>query len=280
MRSVCVAHDTGISRSRTARPASPMIRIGRRRRRSTYTPAGSAKRMNGRKPSTPSSENASGEACSWVAASNGIARPEICEPNSLIDWPDQSFTKSVLFQSPPDGRRNLRIEPSPVEGRREAVLLALAAVRLAEVVDELLQPAYEATCIGVAQTRAYDAEGRLGVAADRKHLLCSATEGGRCDVRDVLGVGVGALEKEETSGAAVEPLRHRSHLPRSHDLNEARLLEHFHVVAHGALRERELCCELGRREGSVAEQDDDLRAEIVAQRLELLRLAHDEDVVR
>ena len=46
-RSGCVA-------SSTARPRSPTMRIGLRRRRSTQTPAGSVKRMNGRNTTMPS----------------------------------------------------------------------------------------------------------------------------------------------------------------------------------------------------------------------------------
>ena len=89
------AQSSGIAASKSARAASPTIRIGLRRSRSTQTPAGSANRMNGRKPSTPSSENSNGLACSSTAASHGIASAEICEPNSLIDWPVQSFRKSA-----------------------------------------------------------------------------------------------------------------------------------------------------------------------------------------
>jgi hypothetical protein len=50
--------------------------------------------MKGRNPKTPSSENWIGLACSSTAASHGIASWETCEPNSLIDWPIQSFMKS------------------------------------------------------------------------------------------------------------------------------------------------------------------------------------------
>ena len=42
-----------MSAEQNARDASPTMRIGRRRSRSTQTPAGSAKRMNGMKPRTP-----------------------------------------------------------------------------------------------------------------------------------------------------------------------------------------------------------------------------------
>jgi hypothetical protein len=94
MWSVPVAQRIGMRRSRAARAASPTMRIWRRWRRSTQTPAGSAKRMNGRKPSVPRSENWIGLAWRPTAASHGIASWEICEPNSLIDCPAQSLTKS------------------------------------------------------------------------------------------------------------------------------------------------------------------------------------------
>src|SRR3954452_4139984 len=61
--------------------------------------------MNGRKPSTPSSENMNGLACSVIAATAGIASCETCEPNSLIVWPVQSFRKSRCDQRAPDGLR-------------------------------------------------------------------------------------------------------------------------------------------------------------------------------
>ena len=80
--------------------------------------------MNGRKPSIPSTENSIGDACRPTAASQGIARPETWEPNSLIDWPVQSLRKSVLLHSPPVGQRSLRIGcPSVVRGG-EAIRLS------------------------------------------------------------------------------------------------------------------------------------------------------------
>ncbi|HEX5172738.1 MAG TPA: hypothetical protein VFV91_01170 [Gaiellaceae bacterium] len=99
------AQRIGIRVRSTARALSPTIRICRRRSRSTQTPAGSAKRMNGRKPKTPSSENAKGLACRPTAASQGIASWDTWEPTSLIDWPVQSFRKSRCDQSAPLGLR-------------------------------------------------------------------------------------------------------------------------------------------------------------------------------
>ena len=117
------------------------------------------------------------------------------------------------------------------------------------------------------------------VLAEREHLLGRAAERGGGDVPDVLGAVPAGLEEEEPRGAAVVLLRHGAHLPRPHDVHEARLLEHLHVVPDRAFREPELRRELGRRGGAVAEQADDPRAEVVAERPQLLRLADDEDVV-
>jgi hypothetical protein len=75
----------GIVARRTARAASPAMRMRRRRMRSTHAPAGSANRMNGRKPNTARREKTIGLAWSAIAATIGIASCEICEPSSLID---------------------------------------------------------------------------------------------------------------------------------------------------------------------------------------------------
>src|SRR5207248_1627549 len=57
-------------------------------------------------------------------------------------------------------------------------------------------------------------------------------------------------------------------------------LEHLRVAADRPLRQLELLGELGRRGGALAQQDDDLRAEIVAECAQLLVLPHDEHVNR
>ena len=108
--------------------------------RSTQAPAGSAKKMNGKKPKTPISEKTSGVAWSSTAATIGIASCEICEPSSLIDWPVQSLRKSACAHSLPPGRRSLRIGCAPVDREGEAVRLALRVVGAAELVGELLEP--------------------------------------------------------------------------------------------------------------------------------------------
>ena len=99
--------------------------------------------MKGRNPSIPSTENSNGDACRPTAASQGIARPETWEPNSLTDWPVQSLRKSALAHSPPVGRRSLRIGRPPVLRGGEAVRLSLRVVGGAEVVGEPFEPARE-----------------------------------------------------------------------------------------------------------------------------------------
>src|SRR5437762_578585 len=274
------AHATGMYASSTARTESPAIRIGRRRRRSTQTPAGSAKRMKGRNPSIPSTENANGDACRPTAASQGIARPETWEPNSLTDWPVQSLRKSALRHSPPVGRRSLRIGGSSVLRDGEAVRLAFGVVGGAEVVGELFESAREPARVTRRKPCPEEGEGRPVVVVEGKHLLGGATEGCRCNVPDAFAVLLGALEEEEARGAAVVALRQRAHLPRPDYPDEARLLEHLQVVADRPLRQLELLGELGRRGGALAQQDDDLRAEIVAECAQLLVLPHDEHVNR
>src|SRR5579864_5185129 len=161
------------------------MRMRRRRIRSTQAPAGSAKRMNGRKPKTPSSEKTIGLACSAIAATIGIASCDTCEPSSLIDCPAQSLTKSALLQSAPV-RRGLRIRRSPEKRRDERVRLAVRVVRVHEVALELVEAAHEAARVGVVQSHTQDGEGRPVVFFERKHLLGCGPEGSRSDVPDVL----------------------------------------------------------------------------------------------
>ena len=124
------------------------------------------------------------------------------------------------------------------------------------------------------QAGSEEGEARPVVVVEGKHLLGGAAEGCRCDVPDAFAFLLGALEEEEPRRPAVILLRQRTHLPRPNHLDEARLLEHLHVVADRPLRQAELLRELGRRRCALAEQDDDLRAEIVAERAQLLVLAH------
>src|SRR5205823_14032086 len=141
---------------RTARDASPTMRTRLRRIRSTQAPAGSAKRMKGRKPKTARSEKTIGLACSATAATIGMASCETCVPSSLIDCPVQSFRKSAFAQRAPVGRRSLRIGRPPEQGRDEPERLALRVVRVHEVALEPLESARKAARIGVVQAYAQD----------------------------------------------------------------------------------------------------------------------------
>ena len=96
----------GIVARSAARPKSPAIRIGLLRNRSTQTPAGSVKRMNGRKLSVPSRATSKALASSTTIATNPMARSSTAPPNWLIVSADHSFRKSGWRQSPP-----LRPEP-------------------------------------------------------------------------------------------------------------------------------------------------------------------------
>src|SRR6478752_1799958 len=177
--------------------------------------------MNGRNPSIPSTENSSGDACRPTAASQGIARPETWEPNSLIDCPLQSLRKSVFDQSPPVGRRSLRIGRPAVMRGREAVRLAVGIVSGAEVVCELSEPAREPARVVRGEACSEEGEARPVVVVEGKHLLGGAAEGCRGDVTDAFAFLLGALEEEEPRGPAVVPLRQRAHLSRPDDLDEA-----------------------------------------------------------
>ena len=78
-------------------------------------------------------------------------------------------------------------------------------------------------------------------------------EGGVAERRRAEGAGLGGvlrLEEEEARDPAVELLRHRAHLARVDDADQARPLEHFQVVADGALGHAELAGQLLRRPGA------------------------------
>src|SRR4051794_37099476 len=123
----------------------------RRGQRSTSTPAGRVRRTNGRNSTVPSVATSKALACRVTSATHGMASCEICEPNSLIACPVHSFMKSGWRQRPPEGRRSLRIDGAAVEGHGEPVFLAVRPVGGTEVVDELLQPAYEAAGVGIGE---------------------------------------------------------------------------------------------------------------------------------
>jgi hypothetical protein len=92
--SMSATYASGIVASSAKRPKSPAMRIGRRGRRSTQTPAGSVKSMKGRNRTTPSAATSNAVASSTSSATNGIASWETCVPNWLIVSADHSLRKS------------------------------------------------------------------------------------------------------------------------------------------------------------------------------------------
>ena len=93
------------------------------RRRSTQTPAGSAKSRNGRNSATPTTATSNALASRTRIAASGIASCEICVPTRLIVWADQSFRKSGCRQRPPRGQRlRMRLVPAwcGISGERRA----------------------------------------------------------------------------------------------------------------------------------------------------------------
>jgi hypothetical protein len=75
------AQASGIERSAIALPTSLQIRIGRRGRRSTHTPAGSVKRRKGRNSIAPRAATSNALASSARIAARRIASCEMCEPS-------------------------------------------------------------------------------------------------------------------------------------------------------------------------------------------------------
>ena len=199
-------------------------------------------------------------------------------PNSLIDCPVQSLRKSECAQRPsperPTHRRPAGRAPRRGRTRRRRRDSAARKSSISFFSRRLRRLASASVSRARTTPKVVRSSSPM-----RKHLLGGAAEGGGDEVPDVLAVRVGALEEEQSCDAAVELLGHGAHLPRPDDVHESRLLEHLHVVPDGALRQPELLGELGRRERTVAQEEDDLRAEIVAERTKLLGLPHDEHVV-
>src|SRR5258705_7570909 len=84
----------GIEIRLNARPRSPTIRIGRRRSRSTQTPAGRLRKMNGKNSIVPRRANSNGVTRRIVAATRGRARRVTCVPKTLTVSAVQSLRKS------------------------------------------------------------------------------------------------------------------------------------------------------------------------------------------
>src|SRR5438128_6898827 len=133
------------------------MRIARRGRRSTITPAGSVKRMNGRNSTVLSAATWNALACRPRTAARGRASSETCEPSSLIDCPAQSLRKSACRQRPPRGRKRRVFSATRGLGRMEAddELMGRAAdgVETLEVGDEPVEPALELACVRGGEAR-------------------------------------------------------------------------------------------------------------------------------
>ena len=130
--------------------------------RSTQTPAGSVKRMNGRKPSTPISATSNALASSTTMATKPIARSSTAPPNWLIVSADQSFRKSRWRQSPPVGQ-SLGIPASRGEPggcrkqrEREGVHLSVRILGAVEIRNETIEPFLEAPHVPRRQTGVQD----------------------------------------------------------------------------------------------------------------------------
>src|SRR5205807_6631684 len=78
---------------------------GRRRRRSTQTPAGRLKSAKGRRSTTLRAATSKVDARTTKMAASGRARPVTSDPNWLTLCADQSRRKSRFCQSGPRGRR-------------------------------------------------------------------------------------------------------------------------------------------------------------------------------
>ena len=89
------AHASGTDASTSARPKSAAISSGRRRSRSTQTPAGSVTSRNGRYSSAPRSATSNGVASSVTIAASGRASSVICDPNCEIVCAPQRRRKSA-----------------------------------------------------------------------------------------------------------------------------------------------------------------------------------------
>ena len=100
MRSNPAIAAIGTVASTAARPRSAAIRIGRRRRRSTHTPAISPMRKAGSRRAAASAPSWNGVALRTRMAVKSIAAPPIIEPNTEMVWPPQRRMKSGLRQSP------------------------------------------------------------------------------------------------------------------------------------------------------------------------------------
>src|SRR5262249_38556367 len=200
---------------------SPAIRIGRRRRRSTQTPAGSVKRRKGRNSTVPSTATSNADASRTSTAAKGIASWETCEPNWLTVSADQSFRKSAWRQSPPFGQR-LRTDASRGDRRLgleqregERVRLPLGDLCFAEVDDEAAETLPEAAHV-LRQELGVQERGLVLLVSGGHHLVGRLAEHQRRErsSRELLRERLVALQDEQLRDAAVVLLRERAHLSR------------------------------------------------------------------
>ncbi len=205
-------------------------------------------------------------------ATSAKAMSSICEPNWLIVSADHSLRKSPWRQSPPFGQR-LRIALL-VEGDCEGVRLAVGSLGGEEVVEDAPEASLEPEHVAGAQPDLRVAElHRVGRLLDLD--ACTAQE------RTAEGAGIGgilAFEEEQARRASVELLGQGSDLAGADDVDQAGLLEHLQVMPNRALGDVELACKLLRGTGTVAEERDDRRADVVRERPKLNALGDDEDV--
>ena len=99
MRRTPLTAASGMISSRAARPRSAAIITGRRRTRSTHTPAKSPTSRIGADPAAASSPICQGVASRVSAAISGTASAVTCEPTSEIAEPAQNFRNSRCRQS-------------------------------------------------------------------------------------------------------------------------------------------------------------------------------------
>src|SRR5712691_7463076 len=218
------AYAIGIDARASARPTSPMIKSGRRRSRSTHTPAGSAKKRNGSCSKIVSAATANARAWRILIAAIGSASSVIWEPNSLTDCPPQSLRKSEWRQSPPVGQLVFRLlramEPLTVIARRAGIVEArhrvhAVAVEDGEVIAEvgdgslvcfMRSSSKPLQAVPLARTRD-DIDARDLAIASASHLADAA----QLDAVRALLAKAPATEEELECGPAGSPRRKLNH---------------------------------------------------------------------
>ena len=246
--------------SSTARPKSPTIRIGLRGRRSTQTPAGSVKRMNGRNSTVVRAATSNALASRTRIATSG--KRELADLRAeLADRLGRPQLQEVAVAPEPAGRpeathrRSGRERDRGAEERdREDVQLSVRVRRIPKVVLRDVQ----ADARSGPRPSASGARGRLRVLPSRRCPRRAASSAAwRSIIAEIAparrsAFAVVALEHEETSDAPVVLLGQGAHLARAYDAHEAGLLENLQVVADRSLRHVERSGELGRARRALA----------------------------